>query len=355
MSPPKKRATNSSRAKYLKQRAISTSLITGPGLFFTCPRNKEAAAVYEFKDLLERVAEEIKPVETDEEQLQADDTEDLDEEPENNADDTDDIASQIRKELEELKGGKRSGDQGPKKQRSRGFESKKMECECLGFISFPKAYDPVVFAAHIVRQIQQGTPGYGLKYIQRITPVSMTCSANSPAEFEKMVTTLLRPRFGIKARPEPKQVGGETGAHSAAPEAHSTICPRVGLKFRIESIVRCHDRPLNRTEVIRITGDVVKRFNGDEYIVVDDDCLLNQQPHELQHRVSIDDAQVVILISVYRYVAGVSVVENYDKDGKRFNLRTLAEAQEKKASDPPADPHVKKASGTNDGDDESQP
>jgi hypothetical protein len=63
----------------------------------------------------------------------------------------------------------------------------------------------------------------------------------------------------------------------------------------------------------------------------------------------------VILISVYRYVAGVSVVENYDKDGKRFNLRTLAEAQEKKASDPPADPHVEKASGTNDGDDESQP
>jgi hypothetical protein len=97
MSPPKKRATNSSRAKYLKvsraprrlayitcgvctheailfvffffflfaidfvykQRAISTSLITGPGLFFTCPRNKEAAAVYEFKDLLERVGGDV--------------------------------------------------------------------------------------------------------------------------------------------------------------------------------------------------------------------------------------------------------------------------------------------------------
>lgn len=41
--------------------------------------------------------------------------------------------------------------------------------------------------------------------------------------------------------------------------------------------------------------------------------------------------RVVILVCVYRYVVGVSVVQDYDKEGKRFNLRVLAETQEKQA------------------------
>ncbi|OAV94940.1 hypothetical protein PTTG_07937 [Puccinia triticina 1-1 BBBD Race 1] len=332
MSQPKKRVTNSSRAKYLKQRAFSTSLITGPGIFFTCPRNKEAAAVYEFKDLLERVAEEIKPTLTGEDDPEQEGSKECEGEDEDDDDDDklEDIESQIQKELEELKGGGRREEQGPKKQASKRFESKKMDCECLGFISFPKAYDPVEFTYHIVQQIQQGKPGYGLRFIQRITPVSMTCSANSPSEFEKMVTNLLRPRFGVKASSDLKQ--NESEAEGPAQQADSTVCPRVGLKFRIEPIIRCHDKPLNRSEVIRITGNAVQCFNADEYIVTTDECSVGHQASDLLHRVSIDDAQVVILVSVYRYVAGVSVVEDYDKDGKRFNLRVLAETQEKKAS-----------------------
>jgi len=329
MSQPKKRVTNSSRAKYLKQRAISSSLITGPGIFFTCPRNKEAAAVCEFRDLLERVAEEIKPGLTDGEESQANQSNELGKEDDQR--DADDIASQIQKELEELTGGKRDEDRGPKKQASQRFQSKKMDCECLGFISFPKAYDPVQFAAHIVRQIQDGKPGCGLRFIQRITPVSMTCSANSPTEFEKMVTTLLRPRFGTKACPEPTQVENAAQAPTPVTESEPTIPTRVGLKFRIEPIVRCHDKPLNRAEVIRITGDVVKGFNGEEYTRTDDECLTGEQKGELLHRVSIDNAEVVILVCVYRYVVGVSVVQDYDKEGKRFNLRVLAETQEKQA------------------------
>lgn len=329
MSQPKKRVTNSSRAKYLKQRAISSSLITGPGIFFTCPRNKEAAAVFEFRDLLERVAEEIKPGAADEQESQADLSNKLGKEGDRR--DADDIASQIQKELEELTGGKRDEDRGPKKQTSQRFQSKKMDCECLGFISFPKAYDPVQFATHIVRQIQDGKPGYGLRFIQRITPVSMTCSANSPTEFEKMVTTLLRPRFGTKACPQPTQMEIEDQDPTPVAESEPTIPPRVGLKFRIEPIVRCHDKPLNRAEVIRITGDVVKGFNGEEYTRMEDECLAGEQKGELLHRVSIDDTEVVILVCVYRYVVGVSVVQDYDKEGKRFNLRVLAETQEKQA------------------------
>ncbi|KAH9451868.1 hypothetical protein MJO28_013679 [Puccinia striiformis f. sp. tritici] len=329
MSQPKKKVPNSSRAKYLRQRAISTSLITGPGIFFTCPRNKEAASVYELKDLLERVAEEIKPAVVGEDEPQGDQSKGTEVEEEDEDEKVEDIESQIQKELEELKGGGRRDDRGAKKQVTRRFESKKMDCECLGFISFPKAYDPVEFSTHIVRQIQEGKSGYGLRFIQRITPVSMTCSANSPTEFEKILAHLLEPHFGIKASPEIK--ANEAEVSVPIPDAGPAICPRVGLRFRIEPIIRCHDKPLNRSEVIRITGDVVKRFNGDEYIVMADECSVGHQTSDLLHRVSIDDAQVVILVCVYRYVVGVSVVRDYDKDGKRFNLRVLAETQEKEA------------------------
>lgn len=39
--------------------------------------------------------------------------------------------------------------------------------------------------------------------------------------------------------------------------------------------------------------------------------------------------RVVILVSVYRYVVGISVVHDYDQQRKRFNLQAIAEAREK--------------------------
>ncbi|KAH9444006.1 hypothetical protein Pst134EB_026393 [Puccinia striiformis f. sp. tritici] len=252
--------------------------------------------------------QEIKPAVVGEDEPQGDQSKGTEVEEEDEDEKVEDIESQIQKELEELKGGGRRDDRGAKKQVTRRFESKKMDCECLGFISFPKAYDPVEFSTHIVRQIQEGKSGYGLRFIQRITPSHTS---------------------GIKASPEIK--ANEAEVSVPIPDAGPAICPRVGLRFRIEPIIRCHDKPLNRSEVIRITGDVVKRFNGDEYIVMADECSVGHQTSDLLHRVSIDDAQVVILVCVYRYVVGVSVVRDYDKDGKRFNLRVLAETQEKEA------------------------
>lgn len=314
-----KKVTNSSRAKYLKQRALSNSLINGPGIFFTCPRGKEGASSYEFRDLLERVAEELQPVTVEDPKENTDDCE----KEETMQPDFEDIETQIQRELEELKGGpnKQTSRDSNQTKRHEKFESKKMDCECLGFISFPRAYDPVEFATHIVNGIQQGRAGYGLRFILRITPISMTCSANSPPEFEKLVSQVLMPHFGIKSCPTVSETKDRTVAMLPP--------PREGLKFRIEPIVRCHDKPLNRAEVIRITGDVVNRFNADEYISVPDEHSIGLDVATLRHRVNIDDAQIVILVAVYRYVAGVSVVRGYDGKGKRFNLRALAETQEK--------------------------
>ncbi|KAA1070358.1 hypothetical protein PGT21_009583 [Puccinia graminis f. sp. tritici] len=111
----------------------------------------------------------------------------------------------------------------------------------------------------------------------------MTCSANSPSEFEKIVTNLLRPPFGLKATPDLKKNDAEA-KDGAPPEAASVVCPREGLKFRIEPIIRCHDKPLNRLEVIRITGNVVKLFNGNEYIAMADECSVAHQASNLLHQ-----------------------------------------------------------------------
>ncbi|CAH7674307.1 expressed protein [Phakopsora pachyrhizi] len=202
------------------------------------------------------------------------------------------------------------------------FTSKKMDCECLGFIHFPKACDPVHFSGYIVKQIQEGKPGYGLRFIQRITPVSMTCSATNPELFEKMAKKLLEPQFGIKFCPRKSETVVENLENPL----------RVGLKFRIESIVRCHDKPLNRSEVIRIIGDVVKRYNEDDFIMASDEDSVGHDPVKLKHKVDISDSDIVILVSVYRYVAGLSVVRNYDREGKRFNLQAIAQAREQATS-----------------------
>ncbi|KAA1086723.1 hypothetical protein PGT21_009863 [Puccinia graminis f. sp. tritici] len=114
----------------------------------------------------------------------------------------------------------------------------------------------------------------------------MTCSANSPSEFEKIVTNLLRPPFGLKATPDLKKNDAEA-KDGAPPEAASVVCPREGLKFRIEPIIRCHDKPLNRLEVIRITGNVVKLFNGNEYIAMADECSVAHQASNLLHQISL--------------------------------------------------------------------
>ncbi|KAG0142742.1 hypothetical protein CROQUDRAFT_662135 [Cronartium quercuum f. sp. fusiforme G11] len=187
-----------------------------------------------------------------------------------------DIESMVAKELDQLKS------LNSNKSLANRFNWKKMDCECLGFIQFPRKHDPITFSNHLIEQIQLGKIGYGLRHIQRITPVSATCTSTSIPAFKELVTKILGPIFGDR-----------------------------GLKYRIEPIIRCHDQPLNRTEVINIIGKAVDEFN-----------VLSK------HKVNLDQPEIVVLVSVYKYVVGISCVEHYDQR-RKFNLQIIAEIREK--------------------------
>ncbi|MBW0509892.1 hypothetical protein O181_049607 [Austropuccinia psidii MF-1] len=314
------------RMRYLKKRAYSNSLIANGdvGIFFTCIRGKESMTSYEFKDLLENIAEDIEPnskINHDQIEPKDDLHQDQDqdqEEEEEEEEEEEDIAVQIEKELKELKGSNRSANNPKDNHIGNKFEIKKMDSECLGFIKFPKDFDPVQFSLHLIQKIQQGRLKFGFKFIQRITPISFSCSSTNLVEFERILIKSLTPDFGIKFHNK-----------STTEDDGSNIKKRVGLKFRIEPIIRCHDKPLNRSEVIRITGDIINTFNSDEYVMSPDESSVGHDPSSLKHRVCIDDAEVVIVVCVYKYICGISVLRGYDKDGKKFNLRTIAETQER--------------------------
>ncbi|KAH9809661.1 hypothetical protein DFH28DRAFT_988122 [Melampsora americana] len=185
-------------------------------------------------------------------------------------------------------------------------------CLLVGFIRFPKGRDPIEFVNHMVNQVHEGQPGYGLRHIQRLTPVTATCPSASLVAFKTLVTRVLKPHFGLD-----RSIHSTDSSHP------------IGLQYRIEPIIRCHDQPLSRTEVIKIIGEIVEEFNSESYIGHSTSSDLTDSRLPFKHKVNLKNAKVVILVSVYRYVAGISVVSDYDQDHKRFNLQAIAEAREK--------------------------
>lgn len=293
--PPK----SANRARYLKQRAQSHALISGTGIFFTCTRGKEIPAGSELSNLLQSIADEF--------DLNSNNNQD---EPMEEEEEEEDIESMIHKELEEIKSTSKQSNSNSLAQR---FNYKKTDCECLGFIQFPKGRNPIQFINHMIAQIQSGTTGYGLRYIQRLTPVTSTCPSSSLPAFKTLVKRILKPHFGTTRSPTSSQ---------ESPRAF-------GLQYRIEPIIRCHDQPLTRTEVIKSIGEIVEEFNHDTYLGPPNASDLEDSRVPFKHKVNLNHAKVVILVSVYRYVAGISVVSDYDQDRKRFNLQAIAEAREK--------------------------
>ncbi|EGG11082.1 uncharacterized protein MELLADRAFT_92497 [Melampsora larici-populina 98AG31] len=221
---------------------------------------------------------------------------------ENEEEEEEDIESMIKKELEDIKASK------PTHSLVQRFVYKKTDCECLGFIRFPKGRNPIQFINHMVKKVHEGQPGSGLRYIQRVTPVTATCPSTSLTAFKSLVTQVLKPYFGLD---------------------RTTSSTSFGLQYRIEPIIRCHDQPLNRTEVIKSIGEIVEDFNSEKYIGIKplEDQVDSRIP--LKHKVNLNNAKVVILVSVYKYVVGISVVSDYDQECKRFNLQAIAEAREK--------------------------
>lgn len=152
-------------------------------------------------------------------------------------------------------------------------------CECMLFVRTRKPVVPVDF----VKAICQGVKDTGKKstrFVQRMTPVTLTCSASKP-ELEKLCDIVLGPHFHLKEGQKP-------------------------LKYAIRPTMRNFDG-MNRDEVIQTVASRVGQDHG--------------------HSVDLKNYDKLVLVDCFKASIGMSVVGNVEEyEGlARFNIEQLWE------------------------------
>ncbi|GAA6053588.1 hypothetical protein JCM3770_001540, partial [Rhodotorula araucariae] len=224
----KARGQGKPRGAYQSKRPVG-----GKGIFCTTIRGKESRCVGEIYDLLDEAADRLYPPERIEQMLAARQatlrdkaapgTSDVAVDgdagettpaavpspvPPQNADsddndDDDDIEASIQRELAALKSGRGAGKMAPgrnsagadaqgkgkAKERPR-FQSITTDTECLCFIATAWPYDPVELTEAIVSEVQE-TGQSRTRFVQRLSPTSVTCHSLSLEQVEQQSAYLI--------------------------------------------------------------------------------------------------------------------------------------------------------------------
>ncbi|KAG5359919.1 tRNA acetyltransferase TAN1 [Yarrowia sp. C11] len=159
-------------------------------------------------------------------------------------------------------------------------------CECMLFVRTRKPIKPVEF----VKTICQGVKDTGKKstrFVQRMTPVTLTGSASKP-ELEKLCDIVLAPEFHQKEGQKP-------------------------LKYAIRPTLRNFDG-MTRDEVIQTVASRVGQDHG--------------------HSVDLKNYDKLILVDCFKASIGMAVVGNVEEyEGlARFNIEQLWERHNEKES-----------------------
>ncbi|KAK0538323.1 hypothetical protein OC834_000471 [Tilletia horrida] len=305
--------------------------IAGPGVFLTTTRTKERKAALQLMDILEEHSQKLYPdvklkayvpadrdastnrpakkalTEEDEEALfngaGGDDAGD-DDADENEteaepiqgeqqaavpapaaAEELDDIQAQIRAELAELgasskaqgggAGGAASHAKGkgePLKLFRFGVVTQNL-IDCVAFVRVTPPQDPHRLVYSVLEEVER-TGGARCRFVQRLTPVTDTCSANYDS-------------IAILAR-------------RVLPQYFTADQPRT---YRIEPRIRAHN-VVTRDSLIQQIGEQVPKDQG--------------------HSVNLKEPELVIVVEVLKNVCGVGVAEHWSRF-KRFNPAMIAE------------------------------
>ncbi|KAG5362950.1 tRNA acetyltransferase TAN1 [Yarrowia sp. B02] len=149
-------------------------------------------------------------------------------------------------------------------------------CECMLFVRTRKPVVPVDFVKTICQSVKD-TGKKSTRFVQRLTPVTLTCSASKP-ELEKLCDIVLGPDFHQKEGQKP-------------------------LKYAIRPTLRNFDN-LTRDEVIQTVASRVGQEHG--------------------HSVDLKNYDKLILVDCFKASIGMSVVDEYE-DLSRFNIEQLWE------------------------------
>lgn len=279
---------NNDNQKRKKFKVASGFLDPGTsGIYASCTRRKERLAAQELGQLLEEKMEqyykdEIKALNSstrdgDSEQTKDHNTSDEEEKEEDLS-----IEEQLKKELANMK----------KPQQSKTKDEKKkdilqlidLNCECMIFFKTRCPIVPERFVKRIIEDLSE--PNDKLKrtrYIQRLTPITNSCSA-SMEQMIKLAKQVLAPHFH-----EPN------GRHD--------------YRFSIE-LTRRNFNTIERNDIINQIVALVCQ-NG-----------------KYQHQVDLKNYEKLVIVECFKNNIGMSVVDgDYIKKYKKYNIQSIFEAK----------------------------
>ncbi|PCH42476.1 hypothetical protein WOLCODRAFT_102214 [Wolfiporia cocos MD-104 SS10] len=257
--------------------------ISGPGVWVSCVKGKEKQTVGELYELFENIASELWPDDSLKAAQGEDGSDDSEEE------DDGDIEKQIAKEVASMKR--------PRKEQrfancqintpcgAKSVHVAVIECtqvlQPVVFISCKPPVDPVQLVVKHVQNIAE-TGVTHTRYTQRLTPVSGTCVANIP-EIQSLCKRVITPFFESD--------------------------PERSYRYKIELRMRNHNT-LARPVLIQELAKCIPE----------------------QHAVDLDNAEVFVLVEVFKSVCGLSVVKDYYKLQK-FNVMEIANSTNAKVDE----------------------
>ncbi|THH08588.1 hypothetical protein EW145_g2602 [Phellinidium pouzarii] len=268
--PPDHRRRDAGRKRY---RSDGSSLwtrrnIDGPGVWVTCLKGKEKQTVGEVYDLFESLADELWPTGTKEPTGSADGSSDAESEKE------EDLEKAIAKEVQRMKQ--------PRKQQR--FANCSTDTPCIVFISCKPPIDPVIMVESHMKNIER-TGITHTRSTQRLVPISNSCDCNIP-EIISLCRRIVAPAF----------------SEGNADVNENTDSPKV-YRYKIELRMRNHNT-LSRDDVIKTIAQCVPA----------------------QHKVDLVNAELFILVEIFKATCGMSIVRDY-YCYKKFNVIEVSQAR----------------------------
>ncbi|TIB91063.1 SPOC domain-like protein [Wallemia mellicola] len=184
-----------------------------------------------------------------------------------------DIKAQLAQELSEMND-KKKVDNSAKR-----FVNHQTDTQCLIYLEVRKPFDPIAIVKAYLNEVIE-TGKMRTKYIQRLTPISHLSHATEAA-FEALCGMICQSHLSK---------GDEEGK---------------GRKYRIELGKRSHNT-LKRDDIIQTVVDSINS----------------------PHKIDLSNPDRWVIVEIFKGVAGVSVVSEYDKY-RKFNPFSLIEAKNK--------------------------
>ncbi|KAI9463245.1 hypothetical protein BJY52DRAFT_1210472 [Lactarius psammicola] len=237
--------------------------IDGPGIWASCVKGKEKQTVGELYDLFENLASELWPETAGVPDGASD--EDGRDDPDEEGAVTEDLEKQLSKELASIKR--------PRKEQI--FANCQTNTTCVIFISCKAPVDPVQLVLKYIDDVET-TGVTRTRYTHRLTPVTNTCVANVP-EIKSLAQRVLKPFLAQH--------------------------PGSDFRYKIELKVRNHNSIPRQTIIDTVVSCVPSGWI-----------------------VNLNDAEIFILVEVFKSVCGISVVKDYYAHQK-FNVMEIANAK----------------------------